>query len=200
MTSHVQRSTYLFNWHDRINNGVNTVVGRLRQISDVTGLVLHQTSFNRGNDTGAYDRINAHFVILPNGTTVTKFDETENRPCSGGFNSYTVGVEFVGNFPMDSGRWWKGNSSHDMPTWAQIHSGRCLVNYLQNAVGITHVFAHRQTVPGNRRSNCPGPHIWYNVGEWAMSRGLSDGGLGYAIKGGNPIPELWREQQFDLYA
>ena len=44
------------------------------------------------------------------------------------------------------------------------------------------------------RDNCPGPHLWYNVGEWAVQNlGLTSAGLR------RPIPVEWRtERSLDL--
>jgi hypothetical protein len=46
----------------------------------------------------------------------------------------------------------------------------------------------------NDRENCPGPDIWFNVAEWAITNlGLSDGGKDYALADGDPIPPEWRK-------
>ncbi len=55
------------------------------------------------------------------------------------------------------------------------------------------MFAHRQGEAENARGNCPGPDIWYNVGEWAVRElAMSDGGKGYKEGNGSPIPDNWR--------
>jgi hypothetical protein len=83
------------------------------------------------------------------------------------------------------------------PTLSQIMAGRGLLQQLKQDHGITHVFAHRQADRVGR-GNCPGPHVWYNVGEWARRLGLSDGGAGFTLTGGAPIPESWRDAAYDL--
>ena len=46
----------------------------------------------------------------------------------------------------------------------------------------------------NERSNCPGPDVWYGVGEWGLTNlQLSDGGKGYKLADGDPIPDSWRK-------
>jgi hypothetical protein len=76
-------------------------------------------------------------------------------------------------------------------TQAQIAAGRKLVNHLVKTIGLTHILAHRQAWP--TRENCPGPDIWYQVGQWAIETlGLNDGGPGFKIGSGNPIPNEWR--------
>jgi transcriptional regulator with XRE-family HTH domain len=57
--------------------------------------------------------------------------------------------------------------------------------------GIRSVFAHRQSSAS--RGNDPGPDLWAGVGQWAIDRlGFSEGGPGYTIDQGNPIPDEWR--------
>ncbi|MFN7999717.1 MAG: hypothetical protein U0X75_01730 [Acidobacteriota bacterium] len=57
---------------------------------------------------------------------------------------------------------------------------------------MTHVLAHRQS--SGQRENDPGPDIWYHVGQWAIDNlGLKDGGPGFKVGTGNPIPDLWRK-------
>ena len=58
-------------------------------------------------------------------------------------------------------------------------------------MGLTHVLAHRQS--SGTRENDPGPDIWFDVGQWAVNTlGLKDGGPGFKIDTGNPIPDEWR--------
>jgi hypothetical protein len=76
-------------------------------------------------------------------------------------------------------------------TQAQIDAGRTLVKYLIKKIGLTHVLAHRQS--SGSRENDPGPDIWYGVGQWAVDNlGMKDGGPGFKIDSGNPIPDEWR--------
>ena len=76
-------------------------------------------------------------------------------------------------------------------TPAQIQAGRYLVDYLIREMKLTHILAHRQSSAS--RENDPGPDIWYGVGQWAVEkRGLKDGGPGFKVGDGNPIPDAWR--------
>ncbi|NET36509.1 MAG: N-acetylmuramoyl-L-alanine amidase [Cyanothece sp. SIO1E1] len=76
-------------------------------------------------------------------------------------------------------------------TQAQIKAGQDLVRYLIKKIGITHIFAHRQSY--SQRQNDPGPDIWHHIGQWAIDqRELSDGGPNYKISSGKPIPDIWR--------
>jgi hypothetical protein len=158
----------------------------------VYALVLHQMAFNRGNDRGRYDTVPAHFAILQDGTILQLHPEAALLWTSNGFNAGSVGVEFAGNFPNTKGRCWnsKEHGCHQV-TPEQIAAGRRLVRYLIKKIGLTHILTHRQA--HRDRENDPGPDIWAGVGQWAVDQlGLNDGGPGFKIDSGNPIPDEWR--------
>jgi hypothetical protein len=167
--------------------------GKPRDINKVYALVLHQTAFSRGNDTTKYDRIPVHFVITPNGKIIQLHPLTALLWSSNGFNTGSVAVEFVGNFRSIEGRYYKPEKygCHTV-TPEQIKAGRDLIKHLRKQMPLTHILAHRQS-SGNR-TNDPGPEVWFNVGQWAIdSFGLKDGGPGFFIHSGKPIPEQWRK-------
>lgn len=164
--------------------------------ANIDALVLHQISFDRGNSQEKYDEVGVHFIITPDGSILQLYDESNYLWCSNKFNKRSVGVEFVGNFPDENGKWWKGVRARNIPSQKQVYSGRKLINYLRLSLNIRYVFTHRQT--NNNKSNCPGPHIWYNLGEWALKNGFSDGGTGFTLGNGKRIPEQWRDKSFDL--
>jgi len=155
-------------------------------------LVLHQMAFSRGNEPKKYDTVTAHFAILPDGKITQLHPETALLWASNGFNAGSVAVEFAGNFPNTKGKCWEAKKfgCHKV-TPEQIEAGRYLVEYLIKKIGLTHILAHRQS--SGSRENDPGPDIWYNVGQWAVEKhGLKDGGPGFKVGSGNPIPDAWR--------
>jgi N-acetyl-anhydromuramyl-L-alanine amidase AmpD len=163
-----------------------------RNIDNVYALVLHQMAFSRGSDPKKYDKVTAHFTILPDGNITQLHPVTAYLYASNGFNKCSVAVEFAGNFPSTRGMCWRPESfgCHQL-TNAQITSGRCLIRHLIRTIGLTHVLTHRQS--SGPKSNDPGPDIWYHVGQWAVDNlGMKDGGPGFKIGGGNPIPDEWR--------
>jgi len=179
---------------DRTSYSLKSRRKRTRNISSVYALVLHQTGFTRGNITSKYDRVSSHFVILPNGVTIQLHPLTAYLWTSNRLNSRSVAVEFVGNFPNTRGRCWnkKRFGCHEVSE-AQIQSGRDLIRLLIKKIGMTHVYAHRQS--SGSRGNDPGPDIWFYVGQWAIdSLGLSDGGANFTIGTGKPIPAEWRRR------
>lgn len=165
-----------------------------RDPKTVYALVLHQMAccFRRRDPLKSYLRIKAHFAILPEGQILQLHPVSALIWASHGFNARSVAVEFAGNFPSTRGRWWKGEKyGRNQVAPAQIEAGRCLVRHLIRTMGLRVVLAHRQS--SNMRENDPGPDIWYHVGQWAVDTlGLSDGGPGFKIGTGNPIPDEWR--------
>jgi N-acetylmuramoyl-L-alanine amidase-like protein len=160
----------------------------------VDALVLHQMAccFQPRDPLQRFLSIVAHFAITADGRILQLHPTSALLWASNGFNHRSVAVEFAGNFPNTQGRWWQGDTfGRNQPTQRQVEAGRRLIRHLRSTIGITHVLAHRQS--SGSRENDPGPDIWCNVGQWAVTNlGLSDGGPGYRIGSGNPIPDAWR--------
>jgi N-acetyl-anhydromuramyl-L-alanine amidase AmpD len=160
----------------------------------VTALVLHQMACcaNRKDPLKSYLKINSHYTILRDGRILQMHPISSLLGASHGFNKRSVAVEFAGNFPNTKGQWWQGEKyGKDQLTRAQVEAGRYLIQHLVRTIGLKHVLTHRQA--HNSRTNDPGPDIWYNVGQWAIDTlGLSDGGPGFKIDSGAPIPNEWR--------
>ena len=186
------RVTDAFRIQDRTNLTPKEQRKGTRAPGKVYALVLHQMAFSRGSDSTRYDRVTAHFAILPDGKILQLHPVSALLWASNGFNAGSVAVEFAGNFPNVKGRCWAADrfGCHRV-TDEQIMAGRYLVDHLIRTIGLTHVLAHRQS--SGTRENDPGPDIWYHVGQWAVqTRGLRDGGPGFKVGTGNPIPEMWR--------
>ena len=164
---------------------------RSKRSKPVDAVVLHQMSFSRGDDLHRYKKVTAHFVIAPNGHVAQLHPLTARLSASHGFNDRSVAIEFAGNLVAANGRWWRPEEfGRDHLTPAQIDAGRRLLKLL-SMQGVRFVFAHRQSY--FERQNDPGPEIWSQVGEWAIKQlGMSDGGPGYVVGTGRPIPDEWR--------
>ena len=165
-----------------------------RDPKSVYALVLHQMACcaRRKDPLRSYLKIKSHFAILRDGTILQLHPISALLWASNGFNARSVAVEFAGNFPSTRNQWWQGDKfGRDRPTQAQFDAGRYLIRYLIRTMGLTHVLAHRQS--SGTRENDPGPDIWSQVGQWAVDKlGLKDGGPGFKIGSGNPIPDAWR--------
>ncbi len=126
-------------------------------------------------------------------------DVLQVRPLTAGLNSVSNGravdVEFEGDYPSLRQIRHARRADHPVqhPPLPQILAGRALLRHLRDTLGIEHVWAHRQA-SRMERDNCPGPQLWYNVGEWAVrTLGLSSDGLR------DPVPVAWRtERSLDL--
>jgi N-acetyl-anhydromuramyl-L-alanine amidase AmpD len=166
-----------------------------RMSARIDTVVLHQTSFSRGNVPENYLSVHAHYVVMQDGRIVQLHPIEKYLVASSAFNDDAISVEFVGNFPDERGHYWEGKT-YGQHTLAQlqIEGGRDLVQYLNEAYTISFLFAHRQGEKENSRGNCPDPDIWYNIGEWAkLNLQMSDGGKGYIEGNGSPIPDSWRK-------
>jgi hypothetical protein len=180
-----------------------------RLASNVFAVVLHQTAMHRGSVAENYLKVNAHYVVMPNGQILLLHGHEWYLAASNAFNEDSVAVEFVGNFPDDKGNYWRGDTfGRHKPTTQQVSSGRDLLRHMKENLGISDVYAHRQgymewprTTPAgqkpiNERGNCPGPDIWSQIGEWAVQTlGMDDGGKGFTQGDGSPIPDSWRKKR-----
>lgn len=168
---------------------------RPRAAVRIDAVVLHQTSMSRGNVADAYVKTHAHYVVMQDGRILHLHPIESFIIASSAFNEDAISIEFVGNFPTDNGHYWQGEKfgKHTLSS-QQINGGRDLLRYLVDNYGIAFVFAHRQGEAVNSRGNCPGPDVWFNIGQWAVNNlGLSDGGPGYKEGKGSPIPDSWRQ-------
>jgi hypothetical protein len=160
----------------------------------VYALVLHQMAccFAPKDPLKRFLSVGAHFAITNDGRILQLHPVSALVWASNGFNNRSVAVEFAGNFPSTKGRWWKAETyGMNRLTAAQVTAGRQLIQHLVQTIGLTHVLAHRQS--SGTRENDPGPDVWFDVGQWAVNNlGLKDGGPGFKIGTGTPIPDEWR--------
>lgn len=169
---------------------------RTRSADDVYAVVLHQMGFSRGSNVDRYDRVTAHYAILPDGTILHLHDHEKRLPASSGLNHGSIAIEFAGNFPSrsrsneDRHFWQPDVFGKDQLTPAQVESARWLLSRFKDEGWLTHVLAHRQSGP--QRQNDPGPDVWREVGAWAVQQlGLDWGGDAFSVTGGRPIPASW---------
>lgn len=178
--------------------------GADRLAAQVTGVVLHQMGFARGNEPKKYLPVTAHFIITRDGRLAQLHPVTTKLFSSNGLNATTVAVEIAGNLRNFRGQWWKGGFE-DYLMRQQVSAGRFLLSWLTQTYGIREVYAHRQAHAG--KPNCCGPEIWSSIGEWAIHEGGYDDcrDLTFRYKFdkdnkpvmGSPIPEQWRWKDDD---
>jgi hypothetical protein len=177
----------------KIKGEITYVRKKYRALNKIDSLVLHQTSGPERKLT-IYHDFSVHFVIVPDGTIYQMHDESVYCYGSSRLNSRSVAVEFVGHFKKDNGKWAQNPKLHSELTKKQIDGGRTLVRYLKRKLDIKYVLAHVQAA----NKNCPGPEIWFNVGEWAIKNGLSADGTNITVSGGKRVPIKWRDKKWDF--
>lgn len=150
-----------------------------RDPSRIDAIILHQTDFV-SDRIERFDYVIANYIVMQDGRAlhVRPIDHALN---SVGTDRHGIDIEIVGRYPSVNGR---GRvSSGALPPIAQIKAARELVSRLALDRILMKIFGHVQF----RQKNCPGPHLWRNVGEWAIENlHLSSSGRG------RPIPEQWR--------
>ncbi|WP_187260523.1 peptidoglycan recognition protein family protein [Pontibacter beigongshangensis] len=182
------------------------ILNQFRDPRLISSLVLHHMAYKRADSKGQYSNpekylaVGAHFCIMLDGRIMQHHPISRFIWHSNCTSPRSVGVEFEGNFPDISGKWWyptdqktkkKIKINEDTPTSAQYEAGRFLLSYLKLVLDLKHVLAHRQS--SNTRVNDPGPAIWYNVAEWGIDKlGLGDGGKDFKCGTGKPILPQWR--------
>ena len=174
---------------------------KARRWTDITGITLHQTATVLGERPRL--KLGIHYVGTREGTIHYLNSHNVKVPQAQHlFNKHDVGIEMDGYYSgigTDLKFFWKPKSRPDRrpmtPTADLIKSTRATVRWIVEDVErhggkIEFIHAHRQT--SKSRTSDPGQLLWQEVGIWAQKElGLSDGGIGYSVLTGNPIPEVW---------
>lgn len=177
----------------------------------VKGITLHQTACDMGELLERYDTIGAHFAVLRSSRVLRMCDETRVVWHGQGWNQQCVGIEINGLYagreddpttaPNEAIR-----TTWDNPATArreqpmaivpeQMAATRSLIRWIAWNVArhggeVKVLCAHRQSSAA--RPNDPGEGIWRVVAlPLHAELGLTDGGVGFAIDDGQPIPECW---------
>lgn len=170
---------------------------------DVTGICLHQTACDMGERDARFDNIGAHAVVCRSGKALWMHDFDRRIVHGNGFNTATIGIEFVGLFAGiegDESTVWDDPSTARREvgqelTPQQVTTGLQLIRWMVGEVArrggkIRALVAHRQA-SASRRSD-PGSALWQRVAlPLHTELGLSDGGVGFKLGKGTPIPEVW---------
>jgi len=180
-----------------------------RAWKDIDGVTLHQWGAPAVDKPERHLNLKAHYSITRSGGIYRIHPETSFGWHAQGLSHRQIGIEIVGVFcgvegdmstrPGCPASW----GTHSI-TQAQIDSTRALIRYLvalaaHHGGRITKINAHRQAAPKDDPSQCrppdPGSKAWKEIGVWAQEElGLSDGGPGYTLGRGEPLPDLWTGQ------
>ncbi|MEO1014459.1 MAG: N-acetylmuramoyl-L-alanine amidase [Pseudomonadota bacterium] len=171
---------------------------RTRDTADIDAAVLHQMGFARSGGPERFLRTKSHYIVLQDGRVAQLHRDQDYLYASNALNSRSIAIEFEGNMPSERGRFYKPERfGRHRVTMAQVSAGRRLLLHLRDVSGIRFVFAHRQGTNGH--TNCCGPDLWFNVGQWAIANGFSDGGVGFTMGDGLPIPNAWRNHGYMVF-
>jgi hypothetical protein len=114
-------------------------------------------------------------------------------------NRYTIGFEINGHFPGLVEKYDPARHSAVGPSDSQIQSCRDGILWVMDTVEahggqIKRIVPHR--IANDSRRSDPGEVAWKQIGLWAQdSLGLCDGGAGYCVGDGLPIPEAWTDRR-----
>lgn len=190
--------------HANIFRGV-TYLPAKRTWEHVTGVCLHQTACNMGERVERYDAIAVHFVVLRSGRVLWMANMDEVLIHGNGWNNQCVGIEIDGLYAGLEGADRLRTTWDDptTPTREQpqdvtpeaMAAARELVRWICGEVAtngglVRALVAHRQS--SSSRENDPGEAIWKAVAlPLHAELGLTDGGIGFTLGDGLPIPERW---------
>jgi len=193
-------------FHDLRSTASQNNIGGRRTWKQVTGIVLHQTAVVLGENPTRWATIGAHLGVTRGGQVVWMHDLEKIVWHGNGFNGFTVGIELDGTYAGiegDDRTFWrpKGepNLRAQLPTDALVDAAQATVRWIYAEVArrggrVERLLAHRQS--SKERQSDPGSALWKRVAKPLLADedlGLTDGGLGYKVGTGYPIPEAWDE-------
>jgi hypothetical protein len=169
----------------------------------VTGICLHQTACLLGERPERWDTVGCHVGITRAGKVVWLHDFNRVVAHGNGWNAGTVGIEIDGLYAGvegDPSTVWDDPSTPSREAGmalpeAQATTARDVVRWIAREVAanggkVSALVAHRQS-SGDRR-NDPGSAIWQRVAlPMSAELELGDGGAGFKLGDGKPIPEAW---------
>jgi hypothetical protein len=176
-----------------------------RRWRDIDGVTLHQTGCSMPLNPMGWQRVNAHYGLLFDGTVVLINDPTDMIWHAQGLSHHTIGVEISGNYQgvdgQDWSRWKPGGGPHHL-TPEMSRGAELMMRDIYHRLVISgsewrYLYAHRQS-SGTRTAD-PGEEIWKQIAlKWAEATGadiLPD----YYRGKGKPLPYDWCEDYGSKY-
>jgi N-acetyl-anhydromuramyl-L-alanine amidase AmpD len=189
-------------FHDLRTIASQNNLGGRRGWKDITGITLHQTAVVLGERPQRWGTVGAHLGVTRGGQVVWMHDFEKIVWHANGFNSFTVGIEMDGTYAGIAGdlrTFWRPadepNRQPQEPTAELIDAAKATVRWICKEVErhggrVQRLLAHRQS-SGDRQSD-PGSALWKSVAlPLHTELTLDDGGPGYTVGKGYPIPEAW---------
>lgn len=175
----------------------------LRPWSKITGICLHQTACLLGERPERWDTVGAHLGVMRSGRVVWLHDFERVIWHGNNWNAGTVGIEIDGLYEGvlgDPRTVWDDPTTtiHEKgmrATPEAIEATKQTIRWIcsvvaKNAGDVRALVAHRQA--SEDRRNDPGSELWQAIAlPLHAELGLHDGGLGFKLGTGSPIPEVW---------
>jgi N-acetyl-anhydromuramyl-L-alanine amidase AmpD len=189
-------------FHDLRPLAAQRGIGGRRPWNQVTGVTLHQTACVLGEKPQRWATVVAHLGITRGGQVIWMHDFEKIVWHGNGFNGSTIGIEMDGTYAGiegDDRTFWRPSDEPDRkpqaPTTELVEAAKATVRWICQEVArhggrIQRLVAHRQA--SNQRQSDPGSALWKQVATPLHAElDLSDGGPGYTVGDGYPIPEAW---------
>lgn len=173
-----------------------------RPWKQIAGITLHQTASLIGEKESTWFSVPVHLGITRSGKVIQLYSFTDRVNHGHNLNAGDVGIEVDGFFEGvegDDKTFWRPKSDPNRkplrPTAEQIAATQAAVRWIRDTVNgfggtLKFIHAHRQS--SKDRQSDPGSRIWQAVGLWAQDTlGLGDGGKGFTVGDGLPIPGAW---------
>jgi len=189
-------------FHDLRSNAAQNNIGGRRSWTQITGVTLHQTACVLGEKPQRWATVVAHLGITRAGQVIWMHDFEKIVWHGNGFNGRTIGIEMDGTYAGvegDDHTFWRPKDEParkaQTPTSDLVEAAKATVRWICQEVArhgghIVQLVAHRQS--SNQRDSDPGSVLWQQVAMPLHAElGLNDGGPGYTVGNGYPIPEKW---------
>jgi N-acetyl-anhydromuramyl-L-alanine amidase AmpD len=189
-------------FHDLRSIASQNQIGGRRAWGQVTGITLHQTACVLGERPQRWSTVVAHLGVTRGGQVCWMHDFEKIVWHGNGFNNRMIGIEMDGTYAGiegDDRTFWRPSDEPDRkpqtPTIELVDAAKATVRWICQQVArhggrIEQLVAHRQA--SNQRQSDPGSALWKQVAMPLHAElGLSDGGPGFIVGNGYPIPEKW---------
>lgn len=171
-----------------------------RTWESIIGVMFHQTGCDMPNNPDHWKNLNAHIGITEHGKCVIVNDPIDMIWHGHGLSKFLIAIEIEGNYfgldGVEHTLWKPGGGPHHLnekmhtaltTAFVWIHN-----QFVENRQEWDHIYAHRQS--HKIKAADPGQEIWSQVVlPWARNLNLkkADGGNGYCLSKGRPIPKGW---------
>lgn len=179
-----------------------------RKWSEIMGVTIHQTGCSMPQNPIGWKKLNAHIGITQSGTAIIVNNLTDMIWHAQKLSYKTIGIEIEGNFCGVDGDlntlWRGGGGPHNLNLSMKLALDSVFrflkSEFESNGAEWKYIYAHRQSSRSRRAD--PGSEIWKNVSlVWAkrLMLNMYDGGDGFSMKNGLPIPNAWNSKYTRRY-